>query len=98
MPGRRARQLCPDLVFVGGHFNEYQRLGDAATGILGDFMPSIERISSGRPGTWRGDGFDSYLPAEGIEYHYYDSSAPTTATSLPRRRRHAATIRPPIDG
>ena len=31
MPGRRARQLCPDLVFVGGHFDEYQRLGDAAS-------------------------------------------------------------------
>jgi DNA polymerase-4 len=45
MPGRRARQLCPDLVFVGGHFSEYQRLGDAAIGILGDFTPSIERIS-----------------------------------------------------
>jgi DNA polymerase-4 len=45
MPGRRARQLCPDLVFVGGHFHEYQRLGDAAIGILGDFTPSIERIS-----------------------------------------------------
>jgi DNA polymerase-4 len=45
MPGRRARELCPGLVFVGGHFNEYQRLGDAAIGILGDFTPSIERIS-----------------------------------------------------
>jgi DNA polymerase-4 len=45
MPGRRARQLCRDLVFVGGHFNEYQRLGDAAIGILSDFTPSIERIS-----------------------------------------------------
>ncbi len=45
MPGRRARQLCPDLIFVGGHFGEYQRLGDAAIGILGDFTPSIERIS-----------------------------------------------------
>ncbi len=45
MPGRHARQLCPDLVFVGGHFHEYQRLGDAAIGILGDFTPSIERIS-----------------------------------------------------
>jgi DNA polymerase-4 len=45
MPGRRARQLCPDLVFVGGHFDEYQRLGDAAIAILGDFTPSIERIS-----------------------------------------------------
>src|SRR6187399_2153928 len=45
MPGRRARQLCPDLTFVGGHFNEYQRLGDAAIGVLSDFTPSIERIS-----------------------------------------------------
>lgn len=45
MPGRRARQLCPDLVFVDGHFGEYQRLGDAAIGILGDFTPDIERIS-----------------------------------------------------
>ena len=45
MPGQRARQLCPDLVFVGGHFDEYQRLGDAAIGVLGDFTPAIERIS-----------------------------------------------------
>jgi len=45
MPGRRARELCPDLVFVGGHFHEYQRLGDSAIGILSDFTPSIERIS-----------------------------------------------------
>ena len=28
MPGRRARELCPHLIFVGGHFKEYQRLGD----------------------------------------------------------------------
>ncbi len=45
MPGRRARQLCPQLRFVGGHFKEYQRLGDAAIGVLGDFTPLIERIS-----------------------------------------------------
>jgi DNA polymerase IV len=45
MPGRRARQLCPDLVLVGGHFDEYQRLGDAAIEVLTDFTPSIERIS-----------------------------------------------------
>src|SRR6187399_2899156 len=45
MPGRRARELCPDLVFVGGHFHEYQRLGDAAIAILGDFTPLVERIS-----------------------------------------------------
>src|SRR6266478_2837018 len=45
MPGRRARELCPALVFVGGHFKEYQRLGDAAIRVLGDFTPLVERIS-----------------------------------------------------
>jgi DNA polymerase-4 len=45
MPGQRARQLCPQLIFVGGHFSEYQRLGDAAIGVLDDFTPLVERIS-----------------------------------------------------
>ncbi len=45
MPGRQARELCPQLQFVGGHFSEYQRLGDAAIGVLSDFTPDIERIS-----------------------------------------------------
>jgi DNA polymerase IV len=45
MPGRRARELCPELTFVSGHFGEYQRLGDAAIAVLGDFTPLVERIS-----------------------------------------------------
>lgn len=45
MPGRRARELCPDLIFTGGHFSEYQRLGDAAIAVLADYTPDIERIS-----------------------------------------------------
>jgi DNA polymerase IV len=45
MPGRRARELCPQLVFVGGHFKDYQRLGDAAIAVMGDFTPLVERIS-----------------------------------------------------
>src|SRR5246127_2862218 len=45
MPGRRARELCPQLTFVGGHFKDYQRLGDAAIEGLGDFTPLVERIS-----------------------------------------------------
>src|SRR3569832_2971141 len=45
MPGRRARELCPGLIFTGGHFSEYQRLGDAAIAVLADFTPDIERIS-----------------------------------------------------
>src|SRR5689334_10266583 len=36
MPGRRARELCPELIFVDGHFPEYQRLGDAVISVLGD--------------------------------------------------------------
>jgi DNA polymerase IV len=45
MPGWRARELCPDLIFVEGHFDEYQRLGDAAIAVLNDFTPLVERIS-----------------------------------------------------
>jgi DNA polymerase IV len=45
MPGRRARELCPQLIFVGGHFKEYARLGDAAMKVLGGYTPLVERIS-----------------------------------------------------
>jgi DNA polymerase IV len=45
MAGRRAQQLCPQLIFVGGHFKDYQRLGDAAMQVVGDFTPLVERIS-----------------------------------------------------
>jgi DNA polymerase IV len=45
MPGRRAQELCPQLIFVKGHFDEYQRLGDAAIRILDDYTPLVERIS-----------------------------------------------------
>jgi DNA polymerase-4 len=45
MPGRQARALCPELRFVAGHFEDYQRLGDAAIAVLGDFTPLVERIS-----------------------------------------------------
>src|SRR6516162_8385129 len=45
MSGRRARELCPQLIFVGGHFQDYQRLGDAAIDVLNDFTPLVERIS-----------------------------------------------------
>jgi DNA polymerase-4 len=37
--------LCPQLIFVGGHFQDYQRLGDAAINVLNDFTPFVERIS-----------------------------------------------------
>ena len=45
MPGRQARELCPQLTFVTGHFKDYQRLGDAAIKVVNDFTPLVERIS-----------------------------------------------------
>jgi DNA polymerase-4 len=45
MSGRKARELCPRLIFVSGHFNEYQRLGDAAIQIVSDYTPLVERLS-----------------------------------------------------
>ena len=45
MPGWRARQLCPGLKFVPGHFREYKRLGDRVIEVLGAFTPIVERIS-----------------------------------------------------
>ena len=37
MPGRQAHELCPQLTFVNGHFKDYQRLGDAAIKVIGNF-------------------------------------------------------------
>jgi DNA polymerase IV len=45
MPGWRAKRLCPDLIFVGGHFAEYQRLGDLVIDVFYDFTPLVERVS-----------------------------------------------------
>jgi DNA polymerase-4 len=45
MSGWRARRLCPGLQLTGGHFREYQRLGDAVMDVLHDFTPLVERIS-----------------------------------------------------
>src|SRR5438552_14518604 len=45
MAGWRARQQCPHLTFTGGHFKEYQRLGDEVIEVLRDFSPLVERIS-----------------------------------------------------
>ena len=45
MSGWRAKQLCPNLLFVGGHFSEYQRLADRVMEVLGDFTPMVQRIS-----------------------------------------------------
>jgi len=45
MPGWTAARLCPTLIFVRGHFEQYQRLADQVMDILGDFTPAVQRIS-----------------------------------------------------
>lgn len=45
MPGRRAAALCPDLVFVRGHFERYQQIADTVMGVLRDVTPQVQRIS-----------------------------------------------------
>ncbi len=45
MAGWRAKQLCPQLRFVAGHFREYQALGDRVIDVFRDFTPLVERIS-----------------------------------------------------
>jgi DNA polymerase-4 len=45
MPGWAARQLCPDIRFVTGHFRDYQRLGDEVVAVFHDFTPRVERVS-----------------------------------------------------
>ena len=45
MAGWQARQLCPRILFVRGHFSEYQRLADDVMDILHAVTPAVERIS-----------------------------------------------------
>jgi DNA polymerase IV len=45
MSGRIAKSLCPSIRFVGGHFEEYQRLGDQVIETFRDVTPLVERIS-----------------------------------------------------
>jgi DNA polymerase IV len=45
MPGWRARQLCGNLQFVGGHFRRYQQFGDDVVSVFHEFTPRVERVS-----------------------------------------------------
>jgi DNA polymerase-4 len=75
MNGRKARELCPDLLFVTGRFSEYQRLGDAAIGILGDYTPLVERISID----------EAFADVAGCEHLF--GAAPDIARTIRRRVR-----------
>lgn len=75
MPGRQARQLCPDLRFVPGHFGEYQRLADEVFSICEDFTPIVERVSID----------EAFLDVTGSE-HLFGPAADIAATIRQRVR------------
>jgi DNA polymerase-4 len=75
MPGWRARQLCPDLRFVGGHFRDYQRLGDQVIDVLRDFTPLVERISID----------EAFLDVAGTEHLFGSPSDIAVAVRRPSR-------------
>jgi DNA polymerase-4 len=76
MPGWRARELCPDVRFVGGHFRDYQRLADQVIGVLGDFTPLVERISID----------EAFLDVAGTEHLF---GSPSEVAAAIRRRVRA---------
>ncbi|MFN8108450.1 MAG: DNA polymerase IV [Thermoleophilia bacterium] len=45
MSARRARERCPELLIVSGHYKEYARLSRRVMDILGTYTPAIQRIS-----------------------------------------------------
>jgi DNA polymerase-4 len=75
MAGWRARELCPDLQFVGGTFSEYQRLGDDVMGVFEDFTPLVERISID----------EAFLDVHGAVHLF--GEPPVIATEIRRRVR-----------
>jgi DNA polymerase-4 len=75
MPGRLARERCPQLQFVGGHFKEYQRLGDEVMEVLRGFTPLVERISID----------EAFLDVTGSTHLF--GSAPWIAEQIRRRVR-----------
>ena len=86
MSGWRARELCPQLIFVSGHFQDYQRLGDAAIDVLNDFTPLVERISID----------EAFADVAGCTHLF--GSPPEIARAI-RRRVHAPSVasRQPIN-
>jgi DNA polymerase-4 len=45
MPTRQAKMLCPELIIVGGDFEEYTRYSDLVTSIISDRVPVCEKAS-----------------------------------------------------
>src|SRR3954465_14365738 len=82
MPGWRARELCPGITFVRGHFGRYQELADEVMDILGDVTPAVERISID----------EAFLDVSGATHLF----GPPTAIAALLRRRVRAEVGLPI--
>ena len=78
MSGRRARELCPQLTFVSGHFGEYQRLGDAAIKIVGDVSDSVNLTGGG----WFDVTSQVSDPPVGFKVYAHDSDGDGTLTAI----------------
>jgi DNA polymerase-4 len=76
MPAWRARQLCGDLLFVGGHFDRYQQFGDDVVSVFHDFTPWVERVSID----------EAFLDVAGAVHLF---GAPTEIAAAIRRRVRA---------
>jgi DNA polymerase IV len=82
MPGWHARQLCPEIRFVRGHFDQYQRLADQVMEILADITPAVERISID----------EAFLDVSGATHLF----GPPTVIGTDLRRRVRAEVGLPI--
>jgi len=73
MSAWRARQICGDLHFVGGHFERYQEFGDDVVSVFHDFTPRVERVSID----------EAFLDVAGVVHLF---GAPTEIADAIRRR------------
>ncbi len=71
-----ARRLCPGLIVVGGHFEDYSRLSTTVFDICAEFTPVVEQISID----------EAFLDVSGA-LHLFGSSV-AIAGELRRRVRH----------
>lgn len=52
MPGFIAKKLCPELVFVGLHFDKYKEIAGQVRGILKDYDPEFESMGLDEAHLW----------------------------------------------
>ncbi len=45
MPIRTAKRLCPDAIFLGGHYEKYREYSNKIHALFGEFTPAVEMVS-----------------------------------------------------